>query len=57
MGWTFTAIAAAIIVAGLAFYRPGPLIERTPTTSNPAATAVRAPAPVLDETVGTPAAR
>ncbi len=52
MGWTFTAIAAAIIVAGIAFYITGPV--RTPTAANPpAAPAAHAPVPVPDETVGT----
>jgi hypothetical protein len=32
MGWTFTAIAAAVIVAGIAFYMTGPV--RTPTAAN-----------------------
>ena len=50
MGWTFTAIAAAVIVAGIAFYMTGPV--RTPTAANPPA-ATTAP----DETTGRAAPR
>jgi hypothetical protein len=56
MGWTFTAIAGAVIVAGIALYITGPV--RTPTAANPpAAPGAQAPAPVPDETVGTSAPR
>jgi hypothetical protein len=56
MGWTFTAIASAVIVAGIALYNTGPV--RTPTAANPpAAPGAQAPAPVPDETVGTSAPR
>jgi hypothetical protein len=56
MGWTFTAIASAVIVAVIALYNTGPV--RTPTAANPpAAPSAQAPAPVPDETVGTSAPR
>ena len=51
MGWTFTAIASAVTVAGIALYNTGPV--RTPTAANPPG--AQAPAPVPDETVGTSA--
>jgi hypothetical protein len=56
MGWTFTAIASAVIVAGIALYNTGPV--RTPTAADPpAAPGSQAPAAVPDETVGNSAAR
>jgi Mn2+/Fe2+ NRAMP family transporter len=48
MGWTFTVIAAIVVVAGIAFYVTGPV--RTPTAANP-------PAATTDETTGRAAPR
>jgi hypothetical protein len=61
MSWTVTALAIAVILAGLAVYsRSGPTVEQNPTAaiSRPAITgAPRVPPVVEDETTGQVAPR